>query len=244
MGNVQKSKMLDVSHRAKLYIQDDVRVTAWRQERPRKMMPAVQRIDGDPPEEACWWAVYTRHQHEKTVARMLSGKGIEVFLPLYESTRHWKDRNKQISLPLFPCYLFVRGGHDRRLQVVATPGVHMLLYTGERLARVPETEIHAIRMAVESAVHVEPHPFLKCGERVRVKRGPLAGIEGVLVRKRNQDRLVLSVEMLAQSVGVEIDAADVEPVAATGQRLAIPAGLYSGAGSFQSAQPQWLAGRS
>ncbi len=77
-----------------------------------------------------WWAVYTRHQHEKTVADMLSWKGLEVFLPLYESRRRWKDRYKVLTLPLFPCYVFVRGGLSRRLQIVTTPGVHMILYKG------------------------------------------------------------------------------------------------------------------
>ena len=206
-------------------------------------MPAVGQVDTGQPEESCWWAVYTRHQHEKTVATMLSGKGLDVFLPLYESTRHWKDRNKQLSLPLFPCYLFVRGGHDRRLQVVTTPGVHMLLTNGERIAMVPEAEIQAIRMAVAAAVQVEPHPFLKCGQRVRVNRGPLEGVEGILTRKRNRDRLVLSVEMLAQSVGVEIDASDVEPVVARGFTTLFPAGLYLGSGQSQEAQPQFWAGR-
>jgi transcription antitermination factor NusG len=206
-------------------------------------MPAIEQVDTGQPEEPCWWAVYTRHQHEKTVAKMLSGKGLDVFLPLYESTRHWKDRNKQLSLPLFPCYLFVRGGHDRRLQVVTTPGVHMVLTNGERIAMVPEAEIRAIRMAVEAAVHVVPHPFLKCGQRVRVKRGPLEGVEGILARKGNQDRLILSVEMLAQSVGVEIGASDVEPVVAKGLTKVFPAGLYLGSGESQEAQPQFWAGR-
>src|ERR1019366_1257155 len=119
----------------------------------------VEQVDTGVHEDSCWWAVYTRHQHEKTVAKMLSGKGIEVFLPLYESTRHWKDRKRQLSLPLFPCYLFVRGAHDRRLQVVTTPGVHMVLCTGERVAAVSESEIRAIRLVVDAAVQVEPHPF-------------------------------------------------------------------------------------
>jgi transcription antitermination factor NusG len=176
-------------------------------------MPPSQNIGAGTQQESQWWAVYTRHQHEKVVARMLSAKGFEVFLPLYDSTRHWKDRNKMLSLPLFPCYLFVRGENMRRLQVMVTPGVHMILCNGEQVAAVPEAEIEAIRKTVEGAFHVEPHPFLKCGERVRVKRGTLAGVEGILVRKRNQYRLVLTVDMLAQSVGVEIDASDVEPAA-------------------------------
>jgi transcription antitermination factor NusG len=164
-----------------------------------------------PVDESSWWAVYTRHQHEKAVAQVLSSKGFEVFLPLYDSVRRWKDRNKRLSLPLFPCYVFVRGGLDRRLQVVTTPGIHTILYSGERLAFIPNNEIDSIRRAVDSPLLVEPHPFLRCGEKVRVTRGSLEGVVGVLVRKKSLFRLVLSVEMLAQSVSVEIDASDVEP---------------------------------
>lgn len=177
-------------------------------------MPVSQNIDARMQEDSAWWAVYTRHQHEKVVAGMLSAKGFEVFLPLYESTRRWKDRSKVLLLPLFPCYLFLRGEHHRRLQAVTTPGVHMILCNGEHVATVPEAEIQAIRKTVEGSFRVEPHPFLKCGERVRVKRGTLEGVEGILIRKKNQYRLVLSVGILSQSVGVEIDASDVEPVAA------------------------------
>jgi transcription antitermination factor NusG len=162
-------------------------------------------------EQTSWWAIYTRHQHEKTVEEMLHAKGFEVFLPLYESTRRWKDRRKTLSLPLFPCYVFVRGGMNRKLQVVSTPGVHLILYRGEQIATIPEEEIQAIRRTVEGSFRVEPHPFLKCGERVRVVRGALEGVEGVLIRKKNLYRLVLSVEMLAQSVAVEIEASDVVP---------------------------------
>jgi len=165
-------------------------------------------------EDSGWWALYTRHQYEKAVAEMLSAKGFEVFLPLFGSIRRWKDRTKLLTLPLFPSYVFVRGKLDRRLQIVTTPGVHMILSCGEKLAVIPEAEIQAIRMSMGGMNQVEPHPFLKCGQRVRVKQGPLGGVEGILIRKKNMYRLVLSVEMLAQSVAVEIDAADVESVAA------------------------------
>jgi transcription antitermination factor NusG len=167
--------------------------------------------------------LYTRHQHEKTVAVMLSEKGFEVFLPLYESVRLWKDRKKRIALPLFPCYVFVQGGSDRRLEILTTPGIHSILFCGERAAIIPQEEIQAIRRIVEGNFRVEPHLFLKCGERVRVTRGPLEGIEGVLVRKKNLYNLVLSVDMMAQSVAVEIDAADVEP--ATARTHALSAAL-------------------
>ena len=162
--------------------------------------------------DSAWWALYTRHQHEKVIADTLTAKGFEVFLPLYESARHWKDRKKLISLPLFPCYVFVRGSHERKLQVVSTPGVHMILYRGENLATIPEYEIDAIRRTIEGKLRVEPYPFLKVGDRVRVKRGLLEGVEGVLLRQKNLCRLVLSVEMLVQSIAVEIEARDVEPV--------------------------------
>ncbi len=162
--------------------------------------------------QVSWWAVYTRHQHEKAVAQVLSTKGFEVFLPLYDSVRRWKDRNKTLSLPLFPCYVFVRGGLNRRSQVVTTPGIHTILYHGENIALIPNEEMDAIRAVVNGPSSVEPHPFLRCGERVRVIRGSLEGVIGVLVRKKSLYRLVLSVEMLAQSVSVEIDAADVEAV--------------------------------
>jgi transcription antitermination factor NusG len=168
-------------------------------------------VCGDSP----WWAVYTRHQHEKSVAEMLSNKGFDVFLPLYDSVRRWKDRKKILSLPLFPCYVFVKGETVRKLQVVSTPGVHMILYRGEQVAVIPDLEVQAIRAAVEGHFRVEPHPFLKCGDRVRVIRGSLDGVEGILTRKKNSIRLVLSVEMLAQSVAVEVNASDVEPIAGT-----------------------------
>jgi transcription antitermination factor NusG len=190
-------------------------------------------------DDSAWWAVYTRHQHEKVVAGMLSAKGFEVFLPLYESTRRWKDRSKVLMLPLFPCYLFLRGEHHRRLQAVTTPGVHMILCNGEHVATVPEAEIQSIRKTVEGAFRVEPHPYLKCGERVRVKRGALEGVEGILIRKKNQYRLVLSVGILSQSVGVEIDASDVEHVAAQGLAGISPAGQSAGAGNLSSWEPQW-----
>jgi transcription antitermination factor NusG len=94
----------------------------------------------------------------------------------------------------------------------------MILYRGEDVAMIPEIEMRAIRRVVEGRLRVEPHPFLKCGDRVRVLRGSLEGVEGILARKKNLYRLVLSVDMLAQSVAVEVNAADVEPVVAKGQK--------------------------
>jgi transcription antitermination factor NusG len=172
----------------------------------------VLSLQGKQPTREPWCAVYTRHQHERSVSEMLQAKGFEVFLPVYESTRRWKDRRKVLSLPLFPCYVFVRGAIERRLPVLTTPGVHMLITRGEHVATVPEQEIEAIQRTMQGQFRVEPHPFLRCGDRVKVIRGSLEGVEGVLTRKKNLFRLVLSVDMLAQAVAVEIDAEDVLPV--------------------------------
>jgi len=217
-----------VTHRAKLRLVDGSEamrtIAKERLENMQEFESSGATIDGD----SAWCALYTRHQHEKTVAEMLSAKGLEVFLPLYDSLRAWKDRKKMISLPLFPCYVFVRGGVNHRLQVVSTPGVHMILCNGDHVAIIPDDQIEAIRKTVQGKLRVEPHPFLKCGERVRVIRGSLEGVEGVLVRKKNFFRLILSVEMLAQSVAVEIDALDVEPVVSRDFSGPIAGGLSGG----------------
>ncbi|MGO8756713.1 MAG: UpxY family transcription antiterminator [Terracidiphilus sp.] len=198
-------------------------------------MPAPGGLEASMDNSAAWWALYTRHQHEKVVAEMLLAKGFDVFLPLYESTRRWKDRRKLLALPLFPCYLFVRGGLNRRLQVLTTPGVHMILYRGDHVAVIPEEEIEAIQKAVVAPSRIEPHPYLKCGMRVRVTRGALEGVEGILARKKNVFRLVLSVDMLAQSVAVEVHASDVEPCGSAGfDRAPVSAPFCAGQGQLLS----------
>ena len=161
---------------------------------------------------ASWHALYTRHQHEKTVAQALMGKNFEVFLPQYRAVHRWKDRQKDLLLPLFPNYVFIRGGLDRMLNIVTTPGVHSLVSWGSRPAIIPAAEIEAVRRLVESPLPVEPHPFLKCGDLVRIKSGPLEGIRGILVRKTRGVRFVLSVEMLSKSASVEVDISMVERV--------------------------------
>lgn len=184
----------------------------WNSERGMEKMAEPRMNSTAVGESSSWWALYTRHQHEKVVADMLSAKGLDVFLPLYKSVRRWKDRQKHLWMPLFPCYVFVRGGLAHRLSIVTTPGVHMVLSRGEQVAIIPDEEMQAIRLAVGGPYRIEPHPLLKCGDRMRITRGSLKGVEGILVRKKNIFRLVLTVEMLAQSVAVEIDALDVEPV--------------------------------
>lgn len=170
-------------------------------------------IEIENPGSQSWHVIYTRHQHEKIVAQILSSKGFEIFLPLYTAVHRWKDRDKQLSLPLFPCYVFLRGGMDRRADIVTTPGMYCFVGTQNRASVIPPEDMDVIRRAVEGPLRVEPHPFLKCGDRVRVKSGALAGVEGILTRKKNLFRLVLNVELLKQAVSLDIDAHLVEKVA-------------------------------
>lgn len=159
-----------------------------------------------------WYALYTRHQHEKKVAEILAGKGFEVFLPLYQAAHRWKDRSKILSLPLFPSYVFIRASLEYMLPIVTTPGFCAFITTGGRAAPIPDVEIDAVRRTIESSARMEPHPFLKCGDRVRVRSGPLEGLEGILVRKKNLLRLVVSIELLMKSAAVEVDAWRVERI--------------------------------
>jgi transcription antitermination factor NusG len=159
-----------------------------------------------------WYAIYTRHQHEKMVAQILTSKGFNTFLPLYATTHRWKDRTKVLALPLFPCYVFLKGDIERRLQIVTTPGIFGLVSSGGQPAAIPNVEIEAIQRVIESGTKVEAYPFLKCGNRVRVKCGPLAGIEGILVRKKSVSRLVLTVEILGTAAAIEVSAFQVEAV--------------------------------
>lgn len=157
-----------------------------------------------------WHALFTRHQHEKSVALALSHKGYEVYLPLYRSLRRWQDREKQVWFPLFPCYVFVREGMDRQLAILTTPGVVHIVAWGGQPAIVPLSQLNAVRQILQSSLSVEACPYLQGGDRVLVKAGPLLGLEGILIRQKGAARLVVSLEMLGRSAAVEVDILDVE----------------------------------
>jgi len=162
------------------------------------------------PSEARWVAVYTVARHEKAIARQFQERSIETFLPIYRSVRRWKDRKKEVELALFPSYVFVRISADHKLQVLQVPGVvHIVSFNGE-LAALPEQEINALRSGLDNQLYAEPCPYLRVGKRVRVIRGPMAGAEGILSRKKDRYRVVISVDVLMRSVAVEVDATDLE----------------------------------
>lgn len=160
--------------------------------------------------EARWYAIYTCARHEKRVAQQLERQSIEHFLPLYEAVHRWKDRRARVQLPLFPGYLFVHIPLARRMQVLEVPSVvRMVAFQGVP-AVLPDEEILSLRSSLSGDLRVEPHPYLKIGRRMRVIRGPLAGREGILVRKKDRLRLVISIDLIMRSMAVEVDAADVE----------------------------------
>jgi transcription antitermination factor NusG len=166
-----------------------------------------------------WFALTAKHQHEATVTRILSGKGVIVFHPTYTVVHRWKDRNKLLQMPVFPGYVFFAGGLDRRVEILSTPGVFSIVSFGNAAAEISGAEIEGIRRAVENTMPLQPHPFLAEGDRVRVTRGPLAGVHGILRRQRDTCRLILSIELLGRSAAVEIDSAVVERISGAQQQL-------------------------
>jgi transcription antitermination factor NusG len=159
-----------------------------------------------------WYAVYTRAQHEKSVVQHLDQRGIESFLPLYETVRRWKDRRMRLHLALFPGYVFVRIALSERLAVLRVPSVVRLVGFNGRPAPVPNDEVESLRRALLEGLHAEPYPYMREGQRVRITAGALAGREGLLVRRKSNLRVVLSAELIQRSILVDIDVSSVVPI--------------------------------
>jgi transcription antitermination factor NusG len=159
-----------------------------------------------------WFAVYTTARHEKRLGQRFAERQIEFYLPLYSAIHRWKDGSRaHLELPLFPCYIFVRIDWNERLKALQVPGVLSIIGNGREPSPLPDFEIESLRSGLHLRVF-EPHPYLIAGERVRIKGGPLAGMEGVLVRKKNDFRVVLTLNMIKQSVAVEVDVDQLEPI--------------------------------
>ena len=169
------------------------------------------------PNEA-WYAIYTKHQHEKSAADLLTRKGFEILLPLYRLIRRRKDRNKSLLSPLFPCYVFVRTDLSRKVDILRTPGVFWLVESGGCACQIPDADINEINRIVQSPAHIVPHPYLKSGDWVRVRHGSLEGLQGILTRFKNQYRVVVTVEPLRKSVAVEVDISSIEPIPGKDQK--------------------------
>jgi transcription antitermination factor NusG len=155
-----------------------------------------------------------------SVCRTLENKGYELFLPSYKTRRRWSDRFKELELALFPGYLFCRlSPEERTLPVLTTPGVRQLVGVGRQPVPIPDHEITAVQTIVKSGLLAKPFPFLRVGQWVRIKHGPLEDLEGYLIGSRKHCRFVVAVEMLQRSVGVEVDGAWLEQLSPPSRHL-------------------------
>ncbi len=159
-----------------------------------------------------WYALRTRSRHEKVVREQLANQGIEPLLPTVKRLSQWKDRKKEIEVPLFSGYCFVRFASEQKLPVLKTIGVVDIVGSGRSPEPIPDEEIAAIRRLMASVLPYDSHPYLHEGMQVEVVRGPLQGIRGILLRKERRHRLVLGVRLIQQAAAVEIDMNDIAPV--------------------------------
>lgn len=176
-------------------------------------MPLMEEING--PAKAVthaypWFAVRTKINHERIAASLLSSKGLESYLPTRRTRRQWSDRVVHSESPLFPGYLFCRFDPMKKLAVIETPSVTSIVSFGNQLAPVDDSEITAIQMILDSGLQAEVCPYPREGERVRVISGSLEGLEGILLRRKSEFRMVVSISLLQRSIAVEVDRAWIE----------------------------------
>lgn len=168
-----------------------------------------ERYWDDRADSMVWYAVQTRSRHEKVFRDQLAQKAIEHFLPTTKRWSQWKDRRKEIELPLFAGYCFARFSLRDRIRVLQSSGAVRIVGPNGHPESVPESEIHSMRLLMKNGLPYISHPYAKQGSRVEVIRGPLQGARGSLLRQARPWRLVLSISLIQKSVAVEIDASDV-----------------------------------
>jgi transcription antitermination factor NusG len=161
-----------------------------------------------------WFAVQTRARHEKVAVQRLADKGVTTFLPLVKQVHRWSDRRKTIELPLFSCYVFAKLAprNDERLRVLLVDGVLRFVGPRGQATPIPDEQIDTIRTLVEEQLPHCHHPFLKTGQRVRIRSGALDGVEGILVSRIGERSLVISLDAIQRSLAVRIEGYDVEPI--------------------------------
>ena len=175
--------------------------------------------------ESCnWYAVQTRSNMEQCVVGELATKGIENFYPSYDEMHQWADRKKMVTRPLFPGYVLIHcpDSSQAKLRVLQTHGVVRILGAGRQVEPIPEQQVIGVRQMLASGKPCFPHPFFRAGASVRVRRGPLKDLIGTLVRIKQQTRLVLSVDLIAQSVATEVDMRDVEVISQAPSQAVFP----------------------
>ena len=161
-----------------------------------------------------WYAVQTRARHEKVVAERLQEQGLTAFLPLIATVHRWSDRQKKVELPLFSCYVFVRmvPRNEERVRVHRVNGVFGIVGVRGEGIPIPDEQIQAVRTLVSEKLPWSFHPFLKIGQRVRIRGGSMDGVEGVLVARNGDRTLVVSIDAIQRSLAVRIEGYDVEAV--------------------------------
>lgn len=166
------------------------------------------------PELLSWYAVHTRSKCEKKVEAQLRDKQINCFLPALKEVRHWSDRRKLIYQPLFPGYVFVRIPDEdtTRISVLRTNGVAGFVGIQGQGIPIPDFEIESIQALLSSRVPFEPYPFLRVGQRVRIRGGCLDGIEGILTAKNSDRSVVISVNLIQRSLAVRVSGFDIQPI--------------------------------
>jgi transcription antitermination factor NusG len=166
------------------------------------------------PAEINWYALHTRARHERVVECRLREQGMETFLPIVREVHRWSDRKKKVEIPLFGCYVFVHcalKAEDRTMVHRVDSVLGFVGVRGEGLP-IPDEQIESIRTVLSQATPWRSHPFLKAGQRVRVRGGALDGVEGVFLSENGDHSLIISVDAIQRSMAVRIDGYDVEPL--------------------------------
>jgi len=174
--------------------------------------PQTNPLAGEQSEN--WYALHTRARHEKMVEKRLQERGVPTFLPMVTEVHRWSDRKKRVELPLFSCYLFAKLTPSKvdRLRVLNVEGVFDFVGVRGEGIPIPETQIDAVRALLEGQLSWSSHPFLKIGQRVRIKGGALHGVEGILVSRSGDSTLVISVDAIQRSLAVRVEGYDVEAI--------------------------------
>jgi transcriptional antiterminator NusG len=174
-----------------------------------------------------WFALQVRSRWESSTAVLLGGKGYHTLNPTYTTKKRWSGRVKEVSAPLFPGYIFCQFDVQRRLPVLVTPGVIAVVSRGRIPVPVNDSEIAGIQKVVSSGLHAEPWPYLEVGQRVRIEKDALAGLEGILIQLKANHRIVVSVSLLQRSVSLEVDRSCVTSIGDSRASLLEPVPSYS-----------------
>lgn len=164
--------------------------------------------------QPAWYAIQTRARHEKRIGIELQERGIHAFVPTLRQSHQWSDRTKVVDVPLFSCYVFVNlvAHSAQRLEVLKTAGVFSFVRVNGEPAPIPDSQIESIQMVLAKNLPVSTCGFIQIGQKVRIRGGSLDGVEGILTATKGVHKLVISVDLLQQSVEVTVEGYAVEPI--------------------------------